>query len=340
MIPAGSVRTVLGDIDASDLGVTFMHEHLIIDSPTVATQWPHIHLPNAEDATRELESCAAADVGSMVDAMPMASGRGPKRLAAASALSGVNIVMATGLHTDKYYESMPWVADASSEQLASWFIADIEDGVDASDHLMDDEIERTDHRAGITKVATSHDGMDARAQRLFAAAAQAAVSTGAPILTHCEDGVGGMEQVAAFQRLGVPLERVVLSHTDKVGDQGYHTALLESGANLEFDQALRQVDGASSGTARLLHTQIERGFVDQLMLGTDGARRSLWATLGGTPGLAWMATGYRAIMADVGIPRAEQAKLFVTNPARFLAGSDRDPAPLVNDQPSTLKAEG
>lgn len=324
MIPAGLARTVLGDVIASDLGVTYMHEHLIIDSPTVAVRWPHIHLPNAEDATKELELCAAASVSSVVDAMPMASGRGPKRLAAASALSGVNIVMATGLHTDKYYESMPWVHDASSEQLAAWFIADIEEGVDSSDYLMDDEIDRTDHRAGIIKVATSHAGMDARAQRLFDAAAQAAATTGAPILTHCEEGLGGMDQIAALTSLDVPLDRVVISHTDKVQDPMYHTDLLETGVNLEFDQALRQGESALTGTAKLLQTQIERGFLNQLTLGTDGARRSLWSSLGGSPGLAWMATGYREVMLAAGITSDQQKALFVTNPARVLASPTTD----------------
>jgi phosphotriesterase-related protein len=331
MIPEGMVRTVLGDVAASDLGVTYMHEHLIIDSPTVAVQWPHIHLPSAEDATRELELCAAQAVNTMVDAMPMASGRGPRRLAAASARSGVNVVMSTGLHTAKYYETLPWVEDASSQQLAAWFIADIEEGVDSADHLIGDDVERTDHRAGIIKVATSHDGMDARSQRLFEAAAEAASTTGAPILTHCEEGIGGMEQIKALTTAGVPLDRVVISHTDKVEDSGYHRDLLETGVNLEFDQALRQQEVAVDRTARLLATQIEGGFIDQLMLGTDGARRSLWTSLGGSPGLAWMARGYRDVMVAAGISPDQQDKLFVANPARLLASRSR-PAPLVNDQ--------
>ena len=46
----GSVRTVLGDVPATELGVTYLHEHLIIDSPLVAEHWPHIHLPDAEAA--------------------------------------------------------------------------------------------------------------------------------------------------------------------------------------------------------------------------------------------------------------------------------------------------
>lgn len=319
------VRTVNGDVSAGDLGVTYMHEHLIIDSPAVADRWPHIHLPSQDDARAELERCANVGVASMIDAMPMASGRGPNRLAAASRASGVNIVMATGLHTDKYYDGLSWIEDASARQLAAWFIADVEEGIDTADHLITDDVDRTSHRAGIVKVATSHDGVTPRAERLFEAAVVTSRATGAAVLTHCEEGQGAMEQVETLSALGMPLGRVVMSHTDKVNDSEYHTDLLEAGVNLEFDQALRQGSSASGGTAALMAMQIERGFVDQLMLGTDGARRSLWSTLGGTPGLAWLAGGYRDILASVGVTQDLQHRMFVDNPARVLAAPSQDP---------------
>jgi phosphotriesterase-related protein len=254
----------------------------------------------------------------MVDAMPMASGRGPDRLARISRETGVHIVMATGLHTEKYYTSTPWIGAASVDQLADWFVDDIEVGADVHDHL-DKGISRTPHRAGIIKAATGPSGMTGFARKSFEAAAIASQQAGAPVLTHCEEGQGGMEQVESLSSLGVLPSRVMLSHTDKVPDAAYHTDLLEAGVNLEFDQALRQEAAAGEGTARLLATQIERGFGGQLMLGTDGARRSLWSSLGGQPGLAWLAAGYRAILEAVGIGTEMQETLFVHNPKRFLA---------------------
>jgi phosphotriesterase-related protein len=128
-----------------------------------------------------------------------------------------------------------------------------------------------------------------------------------------------MEQVELLSALGVSLSTVVVSHTDKVSDASYHTDLLDAGVNLEFDQALRQYASAADGTALGLKTQIDRGFGEQLMLGTDGARRSLWTSLGGGPGLAWLAGGYRAILDAVGIGSEMQEALFEGNPQRFLA---------------------
>ena len=253
----------------------------------------------------------------MVDAMPMASGRRPNKLVEVSRRSRVNVVMATGLHTEKYYVDVPWAIEADSEELADRFIADITEGVDATDGLVGDA-QPTDIRAGIVKVATSDAGVTPRAVRLFEAAWITMQVTGVPMLTHCEEGKGAMEQVEALAAIGIPLERVVMSHTDKVEDPSYHTGLLETGVSLEFDQAIRQGASASKGTAGLLATQLERGFVKQLMLGTDGARRSLWQTHGHDLGLAWLASGFRSILDGLDIDDDMQNTIFVTNPARLL----------------------
>ena len=72
---SSKVRTVLGDISAESLGVTYMHEHLIIESEIVKKDYEHIYLPSAEDAVAEVMLCKKAGVQSMVDCMPTGSGR-------------------------------------------------------------------------------------------------------------------------------------------------------------------------------------------------------------------------------------------------------------------------
>jgi len=311
------VRTVLGDIEPGELGLTYIHEHLIIDSPLVVDRWPHIHLPSVDEAVRELQLCAAAGVGAFVDAMPAASGRGPLRLAEASRRSGVHVIACTGLHTSKYYEGQRWTTEESADVLAELFIADVVDGIDRYDY-MGPVIRRTAHRAGILKVAVLEDAPTPRDLRVFEAAAIAHNTTGVPILTHCEGGRGAMAQVEVFERLGVPLERIVISHTDKVPDLSYHRDLLDTGVYLEYDQAVRQGEAAVGGTGRIVASMIGDGYADRLMLSTDGARRSLWTSLGGEPGLAWLATRFVEILVSLGIDESAIRTMFVDNPARFL----------------------
>jgi predicted metal-dependent phosphotriesterase family hydrolase len=311
------VRTVLGDIESDDLGLTYIHEHLIIDSPLVVDRWPHIHLPSVDEAVRELELCAAAGVGAFVDAMPAASGRGPLRLAEASRRSGVHVIACTGLHTSKYYEGQRWTTEEPAGVLAELFIADVVDGIDRYDY-MGPVIRRTPHRAGILKVAVLEDAPTPRDLRVFEAAAIAHKTTGVPILTHCEGGRGAMAQVEVFERLGVPLERIVISHTDKVPDLTYHRDLLDTGVYLEYDQAVRQGEDAVGGTGRIVAAMIGDGHADRLMLSTDGARRSLWTSLGGEPGLAWLATRFVEILVSLGIDESAIRTMFIDNPASFL----------------------
>jgi phosphotriesterase-related protein len=305
------VRTVLGDVDPARLGVTYVHEHLIIDSPLVADRWPHIHLPSVDEATAEVARCIRAGVATMVDAMPAASGRNVVKLAEVSRRTGMRVVAATGLHTAKYYEAHRWTSEEPPEVLAELFVADVTEGIDSYDYL-GPVVRRTRHQAGILKVAMLGPEPADRDRRLFAAAAIAHAATGVPILTHCEEGRGGDTQVGLLAELGVPLARVVMSHTDKVADPGYHRELLAAGVNLEYDQALRE--GQADGTRRLLEAMLAEGHGDQIMLGTDGARRSLWTELGGAPGLAWLYTGFGTMLDP-----AVRHRLFVDNPARFLA---------------------
>lgn len=253
----------------------------------------------------------------MVDAMPAAGGRHPGRLAEISRRTGVHILAMTGLHTPKYYPHHPFAIEADVDQLAGLFLGDIEEGIDRYDYS-GPIVERTDHRAGVIKVATTDVGMDDRARKVFEAAAIASSLSGAPILTHAEEGTKAPDHVEEFTRLGFPLRRVVISHTDKSMDFSYHRDLLESGVYLEFDQALRQDPEDPRGTAWLVAQAADAGFIDQITLGTDGARRTLWSALGGGPGLAWMRTGFMEKLRENGLTPAEIDALWTTNPQRFL----------------------
>ena len=102
---SSKVRTVLGDISAESLGVTYMHEHLIIESEIVKKDYEHIYLPSTENAAAEVMLCKKAGVQSMVDCMPTGSGRNPQKLRKISELTGINIIATTGLHHDRYYKS-------------------------------------------------------------------------------------------------------------------------------------------------------------------------------------------------------------------------------------------
>ncbi len=302
------IRTVLGDIDSDELGVTYMHEHLIIDSPIVAKDFPYIYLSSENEAIAEVNLCKAVGVNTMVDCMPNESGRSAKKLAAISKATGMNIIAATGLHHDRYYLPSDKIENLSAEKLAQVFVSDIESGM-----------EGTGFKAGIIKMVTSGPVIKNREKRLFEAVAIAQQQTGAPIISHCEHGTGALEQIELINKLQIPIQKVTLSHTDKENDYGYHRDLLSSGINVEYDQSLRQKDEELPASALLTKTMIEEGFIDQIMLGTDGARRSLWSSLNGSPGLAWLYSGFSKKLIQSGLTQNQLDRIFIDNPARTLA---------------------
>jgi predicted metal-dependent phosphotriesterase family hydrolase len=306
------VRTVLGDVPAERLGMCFAHEHLVIDGGVPTLVNPELSLPRVEDAVAELAPCVAAGLRAVVDAMPADAGRNVAKLAAISRRAGVHVVASTGLHHTRFYGERHWGELLDPEQLAGLFAAEVTDGIDAND-LNGPVVARTGHRAGVIKVAGSAGGPSDRDRRVFEAAAIATARVGTAILTHCEGGTGGLAQLALLAELGVPPGRVVLSHTDKVVDRGYHRELLAAGAFLVYDQGLRSPED----TARLVGWMVADGHAGRLLLGTDGARRSLWATLGGSPGLAALATGLgRRLAAELG--PAVMERIWVANPAAAL----------------------
>lgn len=311
------VRTVLGDIDPGQLGVTYAHEHLVIDGGRPVLMHPDFDLSDVEKMTTEVAGAAAIGLRAVVDAMPCDGGRNAEKLAEISRRTGVHVVAPTGLHHERYYGPAHWSHRISVEELGDLFIADIELGIDANDYA-GPVVHRTPFRAGVIKVAGSEGGPSARDGRVFAAAALAHVQTGAPILTHAEHGTGALQQVRFLIGHGVDPGHIAVSHVDKILDRGYHRELLSTGAFAEYDGAFRWGD-RPNGTLQLLRWMADDGLIGQVVLGMDAARQGYYTAYGGQPGLRFLLDAFSARMEERGLDAASRQRLFVENPARLFA---------------------
>jgi len=316
------VRTVLGDVDPADLGVTYAHEHLVIDGGRPVLMEPEFDLGDVDAMAVELAEAAGHGLRTVVDAMPCDAGRNVDKLAELSRRTGVHLVAPTGLHHDRYYGPAHWSHRITTDELADLFARDVTDGIDAYDYA-GPVVRRTAHRAGVIKVAGSAGGLSDRDRRVFEAAAAAHRRTGAPILTHCEHGTGAPEQIRLLSDLGVAPRHVVLSHLDKVVDHGYHREVLGTGAFAEYDQSFRWPADTPNGTAQLIAAMANDGLADRIVLGMDAARRRYYRVHGGSPGLAWLLDGFTAELRAAGVDDAVRHALFVTNPARAFAFADQ-----------------
>ena len=102
------VRTVLGDIAPEEMGLTYSHEHIIIEEsyPTISN--PLFVLNDVNKVSRELAGFYIVGGRTVVDTMPANCGRNVEKLAEVSRRSKVNIIAPTGIHLEMYYLPNHW----------------------------------------------------------------------------------------------------------------------------------------------------------------------------------------------------------------------------------------
>jgi phosphotriesterase-related protein len=313
------VLSVLGpvEVDGPLWGPVDAHEHLLMDGGLVPDRFPELHLHDVEACVREVGDVAAAGGRVVIEATPIGLGRRPRELADVARRTGVVIVAATGFHKSAYYQRSHWLRTAGPDRLRDLMVADLTEGIDAADYAAP-WVERTGVRAGIIKVATEHHAITDVQRRVFSAAAEAHLATGAPITTHAEAGTYGVAQVELLAAAGVPPAAVSVGHVDKDPDPGYHAELASTGAYLVFTNPGRTKYGPDSRWIDLLARLVERGHTERLLVGGDMAPRAMWRAYGGGPGIGWLFSGFHArLRAELGGEVAEA--ITVRNPAAAFA---------------------
>jgi predicted metal-dependent phosphotriesterase family hydrolase len=285
------IRTVLGDIQPTELGMTFAHEHLLMTGGWPVMNEPDYRLDSVEKAVEEIGNLPTLGLGALVEMTPNGFGRSARGLQEVSRRTGVHIVATTGLHKVGYYADNHWLHRYSVDQISRLLIEEVEIGMDEN-NLEGPLIDRTDARAGIVKVATSYHRPGRSIDKLIDAVGIAHQTTGVPVATHNDKGTFGHELLDLFERAGVPAQHVVLGHIDHNPDPLLLGELAGRGAYLAFDRPGRIKYAPDSDTVALVEALVEAGHVDQLLLGSDLARRSYWSSLGGGPGLGYLLTTF------------------------------------------------
>ncbi|MGF2949867.1 phosphotriesterase family protein [Microbacterium alcoholitolerans] len=322
---SGSVRTVLGDVDAASLGRVNYHEHLFQVSPLL----PGDELDDEAASSAEAGLLKASGFESMVDATPFGIGRDAAALARISSATRLHIVATTGRHREAHYGEDHPMQSWDSEALAALFTADVADGMAADDA----EVASAGPRAHVALARTA-DGRTIRAGMLkggidywrisaferttLDALAATHRATGAPIMVHLEFCTAAHEVLDLLGAEGVASDRVVLAHADRDPDAGLHVSLAERGAYLGYDGFARPRTHSDARLLELTSAVASGGGADRIVLGGDVARATRYISYGGMPGLAYLGERYlprlRALVGDDAVHA-----MLVANPARLLS---------------------
>lgn len=295
----GAARTVLGEVDAGELGTVLAHEHLICS----ITEQQTLHEDDVMDDLRRYLECGGRTI---VELTNTGMGQRADALAALSRRSGVTVIAGTGFYVEKWHP--PMVRTATAEDLEAFMVREIEDGIGGSEV-----------RAGIIgEIGTSQDEITADERKVMTAAARAARRTGAPLSTHTSYGQLALQQLEIIAGEGLPLDRVTIGHLDLDPDPDYHTAVAERGAFIQYDTFGKNQYRPDSERIDCLVEMVRRGFGRQILLSNDISRPTYLIARGG-----W---GYCHLLQSIipeirrrGVDEETIGHMLRDNPARFLA---------------------
>ncbi len=315
-----SVQTVGGELDASELGVTLIHEHVRFRDEAVAENWPGRYDEQAElDAALQAVNAAKGHgVQTIVDPTAMFGGRDVRFMKRVADQTGVKIVPCTGIYT---YDYLPhYFENRDADLIAAHFVDDIEQGAQG-----------TEIRAAFLKCAADAPGVTEHVEKVHRACARASLQTGAPIMAHSMPAANtGPRQVEIFLEEGVAPEKIQIAHCGDSPDVEYVQGLLDRGVYVGLDryglEMYRPMDERNAVTAELLR----RGHAERLMISQDFCASIDWfpeearaqiESSGGIRGwsmtlvfeevLPWLRE--QGVMDD-----AVFQTVFVENPARWL----------------------
>lgn len=310
------IRTILKDISPSEMGVTYSHEHIVIEQSFPTLGNPDFLLNDTEKIIQELKGIKQLGCSTVVDTMPSNAGRNVIKSAEISRQTGIHIVVPTGIHLEIYYPANHWRYHYTEDQLSRLFIDDIITGIDKYDYN-GPLVERTSCKAGLIKLATGDDSFTQHQEKIFRAVVNAHRVTGAPILTHTNYGKHALAQAELFEKLGADLNHVVLSHVDRNKDLVYHNDLMQTGVSVEYDSAFRWKKDEENWTYTLLEKLLPL-YPNQITAGMDAARNTYWKSYGGNPGLDYLLTTFVNELQQRGLDTYFN-KIFIKNPARIFS---------------------
>lgn len=323
------VRTIAGDVDPSTLGVVNGHDHLIrTGAGEVYLDADHL-LDDVDKAVTEATYFVDAarrwaDGGTVVDMTPANCGRDVRKLAeVASRVPGLQVVSATGFHREHVYleTRSHWVSRYSVDTIAELVVADITEGIDAHDYS-GPIVERTQHKAGVIKFASSYGTITPWERKTLQAAAIAARATGCPINTHTTAGTAALETAQELIALGVPADQIMVGHVQRNADAWYLAQITKLGCYLELDGTSRIKYLPDASRVMLVRELGRMGFGQQIVLGTDSGKRSYQKAYGATTGIDFDPAVFAPRLIDEGFDTDYVDDLLSRNGQRFFTFRD------------------
>jgi phosphotriesterase-related protein len=298
------IRTVTGDI-GPPCGAVLIHEHLQIDLSHNKGPQTVLGPSDQEDVIDDLSITRDKYGLALVAELSVpGSGRDPFGLRRISVDSRVSVVAATGYYWDPIHRD---VLTGTIEWLRGNMAGEIENGIGD-----------TGVRCGVIKVGTDVGSPPVAVERLFVAAAKASRDTGAAVVCHTSTPDQAQWQIDVLEGAGANLSRVLISHLHSLPSFDDLCGFAARRIKFGFDQIGFAKGPTYTDYADLIVRAIDAGFIDQMMISTDVARRVRLHRHGGTS-YGTLFSELLPVLRERGVTAVQIETLVNQNPCAFLA---------------------
>lgn len=253
-------------MESADLGLTLMHEHIILVNHEIEANYPGRWNPDVEipKAIRKLTELKGQGVDTVVDLTVLGLGRNVELIRQIVEPTGLNVIVATGAY---YFDELPFFFrnrgpgsfHDGPELLDEFFTQDLEQGIAG-----------TGVRAGILKCVTDVRGVTPDVERVLRATARVHRSTGKPISTHTHAHTRrGLDQQRVFREEGVDLSRIVIGHCGDTTDLEYLTTLMDAGSYIGMDRFGLDTFLATPQRVATVAELVRLGYASRMVLSHD-----------------------------------------------------------------------
>ncbi|MBC7828535.1 MAG: phosphotriesterase [Chitinophagaceae bacterium] len=219
--------TVNGPIAAGDMGLSLIHEHILVDfigaDQYDPNRWNHDDV--IKKALPYLEQLKAMGCKTLVDCTPNYLGRDVILLKKLSTQSGLQIITNTGYYGGSVNKFLPAHAFTETEfQLAERWIKEHTEG-----------IERSRIYPGFIKISVNDSHLSDISKKLIRAAAHCHLKTGLTIASHTGPAIPAFEEIEILKQLGVSPAAFIWVHAQNEKDWNQYILAAKQGAWVSLD---------------------------------------------------------------------------------------------------------
>ena len=225
--PRRRINTVLGEIHPDELGITLVHEHVLVDFSGAAhvdqSKWnPHDVLTKV---TPYFQALRRTGCSTLVDCTPNYLGRDVALLKMVSEHTKVQVITNTGYYGGSDHKFLPANAfTESEEQLAEHWVDEWSRGIDG-----------TSVKPGFIKISVNSGALSDVSKKLIRAAGITSQKTGLTIMSHTGPYEPAAEQIEILKSMSVDPSAFVWVHAQNEKDPSNYVKAVKEGAWVSLD---------------------------------------------------------------------------------------------------------